>query len=65
MNAAWQYPFDINSIADTHPELPQYMGQNMPWFDFDAQKQQGDPFDPQAALQAEKAARTLMDISST
>ena len=63
MDAAWQYPFAVDSIANAHPDLPPYID-HMPWLHLAAQKHEGDPFDPQAALQAETTARALIDISS-
>ena len=52
----WKYPFAVDSIASAHPGMPAYL-------DVHAHKAAGDPFDPAAALQAEKTVTTLRGIS--
>jgi hypothetical protein len=55
----WQYPFAVDSIASAHPGMPAYLDT----FDVHAHKAAGDPFDPAAALQAEKTVTTLRGMS--
>ena len=51
--AAWNYPLDVISIADTYPDLSAYLDR----LNIRASKQAGDMFDPAAVVQAENTPR--------
>jgi hypothetical protein len=54
-------PFDIDSIATSHPQLPPFLNQ----FNIQSAKHAGDAFDPDAAAEAENTAMILQGLEST
>jgi hypothetical protein len=59
MDPVWQYPFVVESVANTHPGMAAYLDR----FNVRARKVDGDPFDAGAACQAEQTAKVLLDMS--